>query len=65
MELVKSIYTDKHQNEWIIEKVSLPNKRGTRITSYIAECNNTSFRHTKKSEVIKQIIQHVSIPTKS
>lgn len=56
MKLVKTIYRDNQSNEWIIQKESLPKKRGSYVY-WIAECNvlNKCYREMKKKDLKKSI----------
>lgn len=57
MKILKSIYQDSLNNIWEIERYDLPNKRGTLITSWIAECEaiKLAFHEKTKKECINQI----------
>lgn len=57
MKLLKSVYQDALGNIWEIERFELPNKRGTLVTSWVAECEalKLAYRGKNKKDCINQI----------
>lgn len=58
VELSKQIYLDPLGNEWVLEKVCLPKRKGE-YSFWIAECEELrkSFRENLKRSVLKQITE--------
>jgi hypothetical protein len=57
MTLIKSIYIDKSNRIWEVEKYYLPNKKGTPSPFWRAECKdiNVAYSGKLKSSLMTQI----------
>lgn len=60
MKVIKSVYEDSKGLFWLIEKITMPTKRGGKRTQYIAECEskNVAFKGNLKRDVFEQIEQY-------
>lgn len=56
MKLSRSIYVDSHNNEWVVQKHSLPKKKGEYVY-WIADCVDLckSIKADKKRDIISKI----------
>lgn len=63
MKLIKSIYLDSKNNEWVVERCTLPKRRGGEYIFFTAECSaypTASFRFKSKNEILKAVDDFVN-----